>query len=197
MSTMENFEAELMKECEGLQFQVSEVADDGDDCCFELKLPIAKIDGVAVHRPRISFRKDMVSMTITINGGFDEEVIFEKIVRYKEATELTLEFIQEFMKNVASTLKSLRFDAFTTTFVERPRKKRCWEYFEADTVQMKHGPCACQCGEVTRRKTPCEHHLCLRCEQRIVWVSGRQSCPICRAPLNSPPGDDSDSDNEW
>jgi hypothetical protein len=155
----------------------------GEDV-ISVDVDIKEIDEVIVEDVCIHFygTGKSASMEIYVTDSLSGR--FRGFEMEDQVEMVTLENIQVFMKKVATTLRSLRFDAMSTTFVKRPRKRNCWEFFECETVKMEHGSCACHCGGVTRRKTKCGHHLCLRCEQKIKFNDDVKPCPICRMTID-------------
>jgi hypothetical protein len=161
----------------------------GED--LDINLDIEKIDEVFVSVVNLRFYRmgdyKRASMVIYVEDSrFTDEDFDQVFGMYEQVQDetWTLEFVQTFMKKVATTLASLKFDAMTTTFVKCSRKRKCWEFLNCDNVKMKHGSCACHCEENTRRKTWCGHYLCLRCEQQIKFVGKVKPCPICRKTID-------------
>jgi hypothetical protein len=171
----EKFEAMLMADGEAIYAKIMA----GEEK-VSTTVPVAKIDGVAVVEVSFHITKNNAGMILSGRDPLDQDDDYIMFAKNENVEEFTLKMVQTFMKKVESTLQSLRFDAMSTTFVENPRKRKRWELFECETMKMDHGPCVAGCGESTRRKTDCGHHLCLRCHQNIKWVSGHKPCPVCR-----------------
>ena len=158
---------------------------------YKMELPISKIDGIIVTAPTATFIvwNDVCSVLLFIpvrpnnvcHLTYELMISDDKLREYPWTTEV----VESLMTNLLDVIKSLRFDPYNTTFSRGQRKRKFWELYEIDNIKMAHGLCACNCNELTLRKTFCGHHLCLSCHQKIkAQEDGTKPCPLCRKAIS-------------
>jgi hypothetical protein len=141
----------------------------------EIFLPIYKIDGIVVN-----------SRLYTSNNGwyvdpftFYLEFCLNSHSHYKYLDSGST--LEEFTTMIEG-LQHMKFDTFSGEFIN-PSKlvksmytPRVMSMFHHPNIEMDYTEC-CVCMEYTVSKTPCNHPLCLRCDQQIK----NKMCPLCRS----------------
>lgn len=188
MQSYNNFDFLLKEECESIKTSLM-----NKESVYKMELPISKIDGIIVTAPTATFIvwNDVCSVLLFIpvrrpnNNGC--HLTYELMISDDKLHEFpwTTEVVESLMTNMLDVIKSLRFDPYNTTFSRGQRKRKFWELYEIDNVKMAHGLCACNCNELTLRKTVCGHHLCLSCHQKLKpQEDGTKPCPLCRTAIS-------------
>jgi len=138
----------------------------------EIVLPIHKIDGMVVN-----------SRLYTGNNGwyidpftFYLEFSLNNHYKYLDSGSTLEDFT-----TMIEGLHHMRFDVLSGEFIN-PSKlvksmytPRAMPMFHHPNIEMDYTEC-CICMEYTVSKTPCNHPLCLRCDQKLK----NNVCPLCR-----------------
>lgn len=132
----------------------------------EIYPPIYKIDGMIVTVRLFISYSNTINIEIMLQGGNS----------YID----TGNTYEDFCK-IIDGLKDIKFDTLSGEFIN-PNKlvQSSYQYkilsmFHHPNIEMEYSEC-CVCFEYTKTKTECNHHLCLRCTQKIK----KNTCPLCR-----------------
>jgi hypothetical protein len=163
----------------------------------EIPLPIDKVDGLKCYVGFV-LRKQSIQLQITSCDVLVEEYCGNRIlyqqylidcIKYNDKNkEFKKEDFVMALVNLKKLLSELKFDKFYGEFRKETDTRFGKDFAtllaDINNIKLTCNDC-CVCSVTTNTKTPCRHHLCVECWDRItIQYEGvdnkKMSCPICR-----------------
>ncbi len=163
----------------------------------EIELPIGKICGLRVDCGiKVRKYRQQVKLVIRSSVFYEKEDISCDDDKYELFSHVFIDddTLEKKIEKVIKTLQSLTFNRYSGKLDEKKDDpdKQTWNdaWFELlckhDNIELLDAECCvCMCRTLT--KTPCGHHICFECADKIPFSDHDEQegvmCPLCRADI--------------
>lgn len=170
---------------------------------FIYRLPIFKIDDIPVNA-KLDIVKSRKSIVLFIDSNiiynFGYHMYYKEYISYNmiKGYKYTISDFVYAINKVLKSIKVMKFDKITSklstnTNISMYEKGIIEDLFNFEHVKLKYDECSI-CGDITMKKTKCNHPLCYACQEQIKEIENLnyeeheyfaiQQCPICRYVIN-------------